>query len=324
MKLSVCIPVYNAARYIEPCARSLFAQTYADVEYVFVDDCSSDGSVDILRRVMADYPGRQSGVRIIRNDRNRGPVGSRKVAIREATGDVLAFCDADDWVDDTLYARLMDRMREAHADVVLCSFVRQAEGGRRFVVERDDRRLMRGEEAMAQVDSIPALCSMCTKIVRRNLLDLDAIEWPESIRIAEDHCLTMQVLSRCAVVAGVRGVYYHYRLAPTSLTHAWDARRLVADHARVYDILTRRIPDKAIASEQRYLARTVLYWGTTHGLLSRREFKHWRKVFEDLGGTWDWHGQSLWGQRMMRVVNHSYYASRLVAPLVKHFVRDEL
>lgn len=54
-KVSVCVPVYNVERFIERCARSLFAQTMTDgVEFIFVDDCSPDNSIGILRRLIGD------------------------------------------------------------------------------------------------------------------------------------------------------------------------------------------------------------------------------------------------------------------------------
>ena len=56
MKVSVVIPIYNVAQYIEQCARSLMEQTLQDVEYIFVDDCTPDNSIEILQRVLNDYP----------------------------------------------------------------------------------------------------------------------------------------------------------------------------------------------------------------------------------------------------------------------------
>ena len=53
MKVSVLVPVYGVEKYIRRCVESLFNQTYADLEFVFVDDCSPDRSIDILRSVMA-------------------------------------------------------------------------------------------------------------------------------------------------------------------------------------------------------------------------------------------------------------------------------
>ena len=64
-KVSVCVPIYNVEKYIEKCVRSLFEQTLDDIEYIFVNDCTPDKSMDILRRVLVEYPQRQEQVKVI-------------------------------------------------------------------------------------------------------------------------------------------------------------------------------------------------------------------------------------------------------------------
>ena len=59
-KVSVIIPIYNVEKYIERCARSLFEQTYENLEYIFVNDCSKDKSIEILEHVIEEYPKRQN------------------------------------------------------------------------------------------------------------------------------------------------------------------------------------------------------------------------------------------------------------------------
>ena len=71
-KLSVVIPVYGVEKYIERCARSLFEQTLDDIEYIFVNDCTKDGSIDILNAVINDYPARKEQVRIVHHEKNKG------------------------------------------------------------------------------------------------------------------------------------------------------------------------------------------------------------------------------------------------------------
>lgn len=70
-KVSVYVPIYNVAPFIERCARSLFEQTLEDLEYIFVDDKSPDDSVDILLRVLDEYPHRKSQVRLIRHTKTK-------------------------------------------------------------------------------------------------------------------------------------------------------------------------------------------------------------------------------------------------------------
>lgn len=75
--VSVLLPVYNVGPYIEKCCRSLFEQTCANIEYIFVDDCSTDNSINIIEQVSSEYPVRSGHVQIIRHQKNRGLAASR-------------------------------------------------------------------------------------------------------------------------------------------------------------------------------------------------------------------------------------------------------
>ena len=81
-KVSVIIAVYGAEKYIEKCARSLFEQTLNDIEYIFVDDCTPDKSMDILISVLSDYPNRNNQINIIHNLTNLG-LGSTRTKISQ-------------------------------------------------------------------------------------------------------------------------------------------------------------------------------------------------------------------------------------------------
>ena len=105
-KVSVIIPVYNAGKYIERCVRSLFEQTLDDIEYIFVDDCSPDDSMDVLQKVLSEYPQRKENVTLIRHKANTGQSGARKSGMHVAKGEYIIHCDADDWVDLDMYERM--------------------------------------------------------------------------------------------------------------------------------------------------------------------------------------------------------------------------
>ena len=67
--VSVLVPIYNVSLYIERCAHSLFGQTFKEIEFVFVDDCTPDDSIEKLSNILTLYPERSSSVKII-NKRN--------------------------------------------------------------------------------------------------------------------------------------------------------------------------------------------------------------------------------------------------------------
>ena len=80
-KVSIGIPMFNAEKYIESCAKSLFEQSLDNIEYIFVDDCSSDTTVEKLQEVIAQYPQRAGAIKIIKHERNRGSAAARNTCI---------------------------------------------------------------------------------------------------------------------------------------------------------------------------------------------------------------------------------------------------
>lgn len=121
-KVSVVVPVYNVAPYVERCVRSLFGQTLDDMEFVFVDDCSPDNSIQIIQNVLKEYPLREGQVKFLRNEHNLGLAGTRKTGLKEVTGDYIIHCDSDDWVEIDMYKTLYDRAIQTNADIVTCDY----------------------------------------------------------------------------------------------------------------------------------------------------------------------------------------------------------
>ena len=127
-KLSVVIPVYGVEKYIERCAISLFEQTLTDVEYIFVDDCTPDSSIDILNIVIDRYRDQllkdKKRILIERMEKNSGQAAVRKRGIELCSGDYVIHCDSDDWVDKDTYRLLYEKAIEGDYDMVRCDFVR--------------------------------------------------------------------------------------------------------------------------------------------------------------------------------------------------------
>ena len=95
-KVSVIVPVYGVEKYVERCARSLFEQTLDDIEYLFIDDCTPDKSIEILKKVLKDYPQRNNQVIIHRMESNSGQAAVRKWGMLNSTGDYVIHCDSVD------------------------------------------------------------------------------------------------------------------------------------------------------------------------------------------------------------------------------------
>lgn len=117
-KVSILVPIYGVEKYIERCAISLFEQTYECIEYIFVNDCTKDKSVEVLQKVLERYHNRKCQVNIINHEVNKGLAGSRNTAVEAATGDFLFHVDSDDWVERKMVEACVKKQIETNADIV--------------------------------------------------------------------------------------------------------------------------------------------------------------------------------------------------------------
>lgn len=106
-KLSVIVPMWSVEKYIAKCARSLFESTLDDMEFVFVDDCTPDKSVEVLQGVIEEYPKRKSQTIIVRHEVNKGLPQARKTGVAAAHGEFITHCDSDDWVAPEMYEKML-------------------------------------------------------------------------------------------------------------------------------------------------------------------------------------------------------------------------
>ena len=119
MFLSILIPVYRVEKYIERCATSLFEQTLQDdIEFIFVDDCGGDGSINVLMNTLNKYPKRKTQVLLLRHLKNRGLAAARQTALEKAAGDYVLTVDSDDWLELDACEKLQKIALQTNADIV--------------------------------------------------------------------------------------------------------------------------------------------------------------------------------------------------------------
>lgn len=212
-KVSVIIPVYGVEDYIERCARSLMEQTLDDMEFIFINDCTKDSSIEILERVVSEYESRRKDVKIVHHPNNRGLPQTRKTGLLYATGDFIAHCDSDDWVDCTLYEKMYLSASSSDSDVVVCDFLvhRNDCVDLRLGTRTDDINAYR-LNLLFQREPV----SMVNKLIRREVYCKDIL-FPID-NMGEDMATTLQLVAQCHKVSFVEDVYYHYDGTTVSIT----------------------------------------------------------------------------------------------------------
>ncbi|NQK92705.1 glycosyltransferase family 2 protein [Streptococcus suis] len=121
--ISVITPVYNAEKYLQRCIDSLLSQTYSNIEFIFVDDCSTDKSLEILK----NNAQRDDRVRIVRQKINGGASKSRNVGLLLAKGEFIGFVDSDDFVEPTMYENLLKAIQTNANKLSCCGIYRYDE-----------------------------------------------------------------------------------------------------------------------------------------------------------------------------------------------------
>ena len=209
MKVSIVVPVYGVEKFIERCARSLFEQTYRDIEYVFVDDCTPDRSVDVLLRVVEEYPDRKDAVRIIHNVVNKGLAVTRRIGISNCTGDFVYNIDSDDYIELTTISDLMEKQKETNADIVAAHmYINECQVTQNLITPDYHSTY----DMLVDILSKDIHHEWCGRMVRRSLFNYEDIWTPDGLNVGEDWVMTSKLAYYARTVGLVDRHLYHYIL----------------------------------------------------------------------------------------------------------------
>lgn len=222
--ISVCIPVYNVSKYIERCARSLFGQTMTEgVEFLFINDFSQDDSIELLEKVISDYPLLKNQIRIVHNTQNMGVVETRKRAIREAKGEYLAWVDSDDWIEPGMIKAMWGATNNGETDIVVQNV---------YLDSYEDGILKETKEWKVLDCGTPKTALMkfyAEKHVPRGLpfqmsrrdLVMDAASRVHNVNYTEDTMMLILIFANARSCKWLEKAYYHYMIikGSNSLTH---------------------------------------------------------------------------------------------------------
>lgn len=129
MKLSIIIPCYNVEKHLDRCLLSVINQTYTNLEIILVDDGSPDNSGNICDK----WAKQDKRIKVI-HKQNEGLGFARNSGIEIATGEWIAFVDSDDFIDLSMYEKLLTKAIEKNADIVYCGHIKQLSNGTNITI----------------------------------------------------------------------------------------------------------------------------------------------------------------------------------------------
>lgn len=224
--VAILVPVYGVEKYIAECAESLFRQTYQNITYVFVNDCTKDRSLEVLEEVIKRFPERSDRVRIVHQEHNTGIGGARARGLKEVDTDYFIHVDSDDVIPEKATEEFVKRIEETGADMVTGAYreIRNGKLGKLILPFHGSQSSYRRKLLCQNTVSHNATMN----IYRASVLEKLPVMFFEGIDYAEDLCATC-LLSSCVTRAWTDAPVYYYRMDnESSYTQRMSEKNLIS------------------------------------------------------------------------------------------------
>ncbi len=206
--VSVIIPVYGTSCYIEKCAHSLFGQTLKNAEYIFVNDATTDDSIQKLEKVVKLYPEIAHRVKILHHLQNTGTAIARNTALNHAGGEYILMVDSDDYIDKDMLKSLYDLAKETDADIVVSDFYIEYENK---TVYFSDYLSPKHEDHFGDILSGERSSpSLCNKLIKRELYLLPENRNVLPMKYMEDRFVASRLFFSARKIIKADFACYHY------------------------------------------------------------------------------------------------------------------
>lgn len=230
-KVSVVLPTYNGAQYLEQSIQSVLSQTHQDLELIIVDDCSTDGTSEIIQR----FARQDSRVKVIRNAENQKLPRSLNIGFRQASGDYLTWTSDDNFYQDTAIEVMVQALEQnPEFGMAYCDMA---------CIYEDGIQLRRPHMDIGQlyVEDVIGACFL----YRREILETVG-EYDPDMALVEDYDYWLRINQQYEILH-IPECLYHYRFHSGSLTMTREreiAAQLHRMRLRQLDFLLSKVTER--------------------------------------------------------------------------------
>lgn len=221
IRVSILMPIYKVEQYLEKTLDSVFTQTYSDIEFVFVNDCSPDKSLQVLKDTITKYGVESSRYTIIDHQKNEGIAVSRADCIAHAKGDYVFFVDSDDWIENDAVEQMIAATQRGTIDIVGCDFMKDFLSDKTTYHHENYAESCR--ENMYRCLNYDIATVLWKLLIRRSLFDNFTIT--PHVDIVEDYIMSVKLYYYATSFAHLPKAFYHYvqyNQARVSLQTLWS------------------------------------------------------------------------------------------------------
>lgn len=233
MKVSIIITSYNVEKYIHKCLSTLVNQTLKDVEFIVVDDGSTDGTVDIIN----SFSEKDERIKTIYFKENTvgGVATAANAGIDASGGEYIGFADGDDWYEEEMFELMYSVVRTNNADICICNYMEYDEVGKSFNKPLDSKRWDPNWPATRPLNGIESKKNLLSfisvpwrKLYKRTFLMQNNIRFPEGNFFYEDNPFHWQCITLADSISVVDRVLCYHRTNREGQTMSSTGNRLFA------------------------------------------------------------------------------------------------
>lgn len=280
VKVSVIMPVYNSEDYLEKTCSSLFKQTLKDIELICVNDGSTDKSSDILKKLKKEH----ESIKIF-NQENQGSGKARNKGLDEATGEYIAFLDADDvFIDEDALEKMYNYGKKHDADMVCANLQRISSNGKiatNFNYEEGNYAYF-NDYSMISSEEYGIPWAFYKNIYKTSFLNKNNIRFPD-LKRGQDPVFLAEILTKTSQLYGVGTNLYGYNYESDG-----GANSKVNDYTKKLDYMihfkdTFEVLEKGDLDDlsSRYKERLIIYLSLHNNRRDKELLEIAHKVFED-------------------------------------------
>lgn len=224
MKISVIVPVYNTSKYLVRCLNSLINQSLYDVEFIIVNDGSTDNSSNII----SDFCVKDKRIIVINKD-NSGLSSARNSGLEVSKGEYILHIDSDDWIEDNYLKDMYDKAISYNLDIVVSDIIWDWDDGTikyKKDLDIDDDEIISSDEYLSKFSSLNVSPVVWNKLFKAELYFNNNITHPDGLSLGEDLATTPLLASHAINIGKINKAYVHYIQNCNSISNKIELKKV--------------------------------------------------------------------------------------------------
>ena len=253
IQVTILMPIYKVDLYLEKTLDSVFTQTYPYLDYVFVNDCSPDNSLQVLKDTIDKYKVDANKYTIVNHLQNEGIAVSRTDCIENAKGDYVYFVDSDDWIEKDTVEQMVLATKEGSIDIVGCDYMKDFLSGKTTC--HHDNYADNCRENLYKCLNYDIATVLWKLLIRRGLFNNFKIT--PHVDIGEDYIISVKLFYYANSFASLNKAFYHY-VQYNKNRLSFQNLRSINDHIKCVNIVERFLRENGVyddSVEHRLLLR---------------------------------------------------------------------